>query len=152
MARGKAVTPKQIAKAEELASKGMLIKDIAYTLGLSTTYCSMKTEIVESIHRGQAQLRQRICDEMLDNLDKTSLDLIAKQQGLFRRHFTIPKIKDIKTAKEAVVSTMDLYAEGSVTEYQMKTVQSACDSYVKMHEIGEIEERLTILEDNHNVK
>ena len=47
---------------------------------------------------------------------------------------------------------MDLYAEGSVTEYQMKTVQSACDSYVKMHEIGEIEERLSILESKNNVK
>ena len=29
MARGKVVTSEQIAKAEELASKGMLIKDIA---------------------------------------------------------------------------------------------------------------------------
>jgi len=51
---------------------------------------------------------------MLDNLNKTSLDFIAKQQGLFRRHFVIPKITDIKTAKEAVVSTVSLYVEGSV--------------------------------------
>lgn len=49
------------------------------------------------------------------------------------------------------VSTIELYAEGSVPEYQMKTVQSACDSYVKMHEIIEIEKRLSTLKKKHNV-
>jgi len=103
-------------------------------------------------HRGQSKIRDRIATEKLANLDKSTLEFIAKQQGLSRRHFIIPKITDIKTAKEAVVSTMNLYADGSVTEYQLKTVQSACDSYVKMHELSEIEERLSILEGIKNVK
>lgn len=114
MAKGKPITDEQIGLAEDMASKGLMIKDIAYALGLNASYYSQAPKITTAIHRGQTSLRQRIVSEMLDKLDKTTLDFIAKQQGLFRRHFTIPKITDIKTAKEAVVSTMDLYADGSV--------------------------------------
>lgn len=56
MTKEKPITDDQIALAEDMASKGLMIKDIAYTLGLNASYCSQAPKITTAIQEDKHHL------------------------------------------------------------------------------------------------
>ncbi|WP_415405906.1 hypothetical protein ACLHDG_09065 [Sulfurovum sp. CS9] len=143
-----------LSEAEELAAKGYSNKDIAVALGVSMAQVYKKVEILEAIHKGHATLKATVSEAFLDSLatNPGNQQMLVKRLGLFNQQINITKPTDAKSALKTLSSAVKQYSDGEISESQLRTLEAVLNSYIKGHEITELEDRILKLEEVSNGK
>ncbi len=148
--RHKTTITKQILKeVQELASQGFNNIQVGKSLNIATQTLSTNRELKESIQRGKVDLAKKVTKSVLDTLedDSSMKQLLVKRLCLFNPIVDIKKPTNAKDALSNLSTATKLYANGSINESQLKTIEAVSNSYAKTYEVTELEERITRLEE-----
>ena len=110
-----------------------------------------KTVAVESLLEGQAEaLTQTAISKALDG-DSMALRLCIERIAPAPKDntvsFSLPPMNDALDASQAAGSVLTAVSEGNLTPIEATRVMGLIDSYRRTLELTEIEQRLTVLED-----
>ena len=148
------VTEEIILQVEELAKQGFNNILISQSLNIAVTTLSTNSKLKEAIQRGKLELAKQVTSTILETLEAnpTNQQLLVKRLCLFT---PIVEIKKPTTAKEALdnlATATKQYADGAINESQLRTIEAVSNSYTKSYEVIELEERITVLEEQANEK
>ncbi len=146
------ITDAMKAEAERLAALGLNEKQISDSLGMAySSFQKHKAHFREPLKKGLAQLRERITASLLEKIDDgdtTALIFTAKRLNLFSD--SLDSATAPQTAREAVKELSRIYqavASGEVAEHQGEKLAAMVEKIIKAVEVGELEERITALEE-----
>ncbi len=77
---------------------------------------------------------------------------LAKSLGMFNIKYSTTRPKSITEASERIVKIYEDVASGVIPEDKGKYLIGFLESYIKSKEIGELEQRITKLEEKSDVK
>jgi hypothetical protein len=142
------VTEEIIQEVQKLAEQGFNNILISQSLGIATQTLSTNSELKEAIQRGKLELSKQVASTILAELstNPTNQQFLVKRLGLFIPKIDIKKPTNIKEALENLANATKQYADGAISESQLRTIEAVSNSYSKGYEAAEIEERITILE------
>ena len=146
------ITPNILLRVEELASKGFNNILISQSLDIGVTTLSTNVELKKSIQAGKLKLSEEITQSVLDTIqeDGATRQLLIKRLGLFNQIIDIKKPRNSKDALENLAKSIKLYADGKISESQLRAIEATANSYIKCTDTTELEARLTALEEAHN--
>ena len=142
------VTSNIISKCKELSSKGFTNVMISKSLNIGISTLSKNRKLVQAIQDGKIELAEKVTQSILENLNETQDRLfIAKRLNLFNPQINITKPSNAKEALNNLSTAMKQYADGTINESQLRTLEAVTNSFIKGFEITELEKRLEVLED-----
>ena len=142
------VTKEIIQEVEELAKQGFNNILISQSLNIAVTTLSTNKKLKEAIHRGKLELAKKVTSTILNTLEDnpTNQQLLVKRLCLFTPIVDIKKPTTAKEALENLATATKQYAKGLINESQLRTIEAVSNSYTKVYEVTELEERITALE------
>ena len=143
------VTDKLIEQAGDLASQGFNNIMIAQVLSISAGTLSRNTQLTQSLQLGRLELAKRITETVLDTLidNPTMQQTLVKRLCLFNPVVEIVKPTTAKQALANLATATKQYADGLINESQLRTIEAVSNSYVKGHEVTDLEARIQKLEE-----
>jgi len=149
------VTDKLIGEVEKMAENGFNQKQIAKYLDISVQQLHKAyLELLEAIKRGQDKLRIKVSQSILNNatdLNNPTVQIfLAKKLRLFDDTFDSITLKKSDDVLNAISKLFKALSEGEISEDKAKQLQSILDSFTKAYELNELEQRITLLEENTN--
>jgi len=150
------ITKKIINQAELLAGKAYNQIMIADALGIAYRTCSNNKDISEAIKRGRSQARQKVIDDLMSRSEadqsSTATIFLAKQLKVFTVPYTTAKPKTIEEASQRIVQIYADTASGLIDEERAKYLISFLESFIKSKEVGDLENRIKLLEEKEEKK
>jgi len=148
------VTEEIILQVEELAKQGFNNILISQSLNIAVTTLSTNTKLKESIQRGKLELAKQVTSTILETLEAnpTNQQLLVKRLCLFNPIVKIKKPTSAKKALENLATATKQYADGLINDNQLRTIEAVSNSYTKSYEVIELEDRITVLEEQANEK
>ena len=145
-----AITPDLLKTCEELSEAGSSITSLCKVLGMSTTTPSRNIKVREAIQRGQNKHRKVVTNLYYESLQKDGQNLLAtvKRLGIHRDPIPIKKPTSILEARDLLGDVMEMYAQGTVSQSQLKTFESTCKSFVDICKTGELEDEVKKIKDH----
>jgi len=142
------ITNEIIQQVEELAKQGFNNTLISQSLGIALATLSRNSQLSQSIQRGKLELAKEVTSTMLDTLsiNATNQQLLVKRLGLFNPSIDIKKPNNAKEALENLSTATKQFADGLISESQLRTIEAVSNSYIKGHDNITLEERLTAIE------
>ncbi len=144
-----AITDKIIREVETLAEKGFNNIMIAQSLNIGVETLSRNEQLKQSIQRGKRTLAQKVTETILDNLENTPTNqqMLVKRLCLFTPFVDIQKPTNAKEALDNLALAIKAYANGEINESQLRTIEAVSNSYAKVYEVTELEQRIKVLEE-----
>jgi len=139
---------KEVKKLKKLARQGFSNVMISQATGIARQTLSTNRELKDNIQKGRLELAGEISSSIMATLheDNAMKQLLVKRLGLFNSHIDIKAPKDAKDALNNLSKAIKQYANGEISESQLKTIEATANSYIKGYDATELEERLTRLE------
>jgi len=146
------VTDELILEVQELAEQGFNNILIGQSLSIATQTLSTNKELKEAIQRGKLLLAKKVTTTILDTLEDnpTNQQLLVKRLCLFTPIVDIKKPSNAQVALDNLATATQQYARGEINESQLRTIEAVSNSFVKGHEVIELEQRIKALEDKSN--
>jgi gas vesicle protein len=143
------ITKEIIEQVEELAEQGFNNILIGQSLNIATQTLSTNTELKEAIQRGKLELSKKVTSTILEalSINATNQQFLVKRLGLFTPEINIKKPNNAKEALENLANATKQFADGAISESQLRTIEAVSNSYTKNFEITELEERIQALEE-----
>lgn len=139
-----------VAKAFEYAKSGFNNKQIYEALGISKSTLYANSDLMDSIKKGQSELRSEVSSSLLKNaikLDNPTVQIfLAKRLRLFDETFDT---FSLKTSKDIVKAFSELFiavGNGVISEEKARQLQCILESTMKAYEVNELEQRVEELE------
>ena len=134
---------------QELAEQGFNNILISQSLNIALSTLSTNKELKESIQRGKMILAKKITSSILDTLENTPTNqqMLVKRLCLFTPMVDIQKPTNAQEALNNLSVATQQFADGEINESQLRTIEAVSNSFIKGHEITELEKRIKILED-----
>jgi len=139
------LTNELILYAESLAKAGFNNKSIYENLNISKSAFYKNVDLMDSIKKGRAELREEVSKALLSNAtggDTTSLIFLAKRLNLFSEDISIT----LKSAKTALKSLEDV-ANANISLEHKNSLKGIISDFIKAYEVTELEERILKLEE-----
>ena len=148
------ITADLLNQVEELTSQGFNNVMISQSLNIGRQTLSTNKDLKDSIQRGRLTLSKQVTQTVLDTLESnpTNMQMLVKRLCLFNPLINIKKPTTANDALSNLAAATKAYANGEINESQLRTIEAVSNSYVKAHEITELEARIQKLEDTANVK
>lgn len=148
------ITKAIIKEVEALARKGFNNVLIGQSLSIAPQTLSTNKELKEAIQRGKLKLASTISDSILATLEEnpSTQQLLIKRLGLFNPQINIKKPKTSQEALNSLSEAIKQYSNGEINESQLRTLEATLNSFIKAHDIVELENRIKALEDLQNEK
>lgn len=134
-----------ILKAHDFAKAGFNNKSIYENLNISKSAFYKNMDLMDSIKKGRASLREEVSKALLENAtggDTTSLIFLAKRLNLFSEDISIT----LKTPKTALKSLEDV-ANANISLEHKNSLKGIISDYIKAYEVTELEQRILKLEE-----
>ena len=143
------ITDAIIKQVEELSEQGFNNILISQSLNIAATTLSTNIKLKEAIQRGRLSLSQKVTNSILETLEAnpTNQQLLVKRLCLFTPVVDIKKPNNAKEALDNLATATKQYADGAISESQLRTIEAVSNSYGKGYEVTELEERITALEE-----
>ena len=145
------ITQKIIDQAALLAGKAYNQVMIADALGIAYRTCSNNKDISEAIKRGQSVARQKIVDDLMARSEadqsSTATIFLAKQLKVFTVPYPTATPKTIEEASDRIRQLYTDTASGLIDEERAKYLIGFLESYIKSVEVGDLENRILLLEE-----
>ena len=148
--------PKHIEKLKpyiiELAEKGQNKSSICRTLDVTVNVFSKYKEVNDWFLQGRDKLARRIADDVISASATSYNDrkLLTEKLGLFHEPFTIPKVKDPKTARNVLSLALEKFAAGEISEQTLTAINRTCLGFIESYnqtvlqaDVQELKEMLT---------
>lgn len=143
----KKITQALLDEAKALSSTGLNNIQVAECLSLSVCTLSRNKELSKFIREGKLELSKRVTETILDNLDNDKDRLfLAKRLNLFSPHINIIKPTNSKEALNNLSIALKQFADGSINESQLRTVEAVVNSFIRGYDYVELEDRIKRLE------
>jgi len=139
------ITKQLIEKAYDLAKAGFNNKTIYESLDISKSAFYNNKDLMDSIKKGKAELRESVSSSLLSNAtggDTTSLIFLAKRLNLFSEDISI----NLKTPQTALKSLEEV-ANANISLEHKNSLKSIISDYIKAYEVSELEQRIIKLEE-----
>lgn len=149
MAKTKTViTDEILEEAQSLSAQGFNNIQIGKSLNIARQTLSTNKELKDSIQRGRLELSQKVTQTVLNTLELTpsNQQLLIKRLCLFSPIVPIIKPTNAKQALDNIAIATKAYADGEINESQLRTIEAVSNSFVKVYEVTNIEDRLTAVE------
>ena len=140
------IDKKMIDTAYDLAKAGINNIQIIEALHISKSSFYANSDLMDSIKKARAELRQNVSNSLLANAtggDTTSLIFLAKRLNLFSGDFHI----NLTSPKNALSSLEEL-ANANISLEHKNSLKGIIGDYIKAYEVTELEDRISILENN----
>ena len=146
------VTDELIQQVQELSEQGFNNILIGQSLNIATQTLSTNKELKEAIQRGKMVLAKKVTASILETLNATPTNqqLLVKRLCLFTPIISITKPNNVKEALNNLAEATKQYANGAINESQLRTIEAVSNSYAKVYEVTELEERIEVLEQGGN--
>lgn len=134
-----------ISKAHDLSKAGFNNKSIYENLNISKSAFYKNVDLMDSIKKGRAELREEVSKALLENAtggDTTSLIFLAKRLNLFSEDISIT----LKSAKTALKSLEDV-ANANISLEHKNSLKGIISDFIKAYEVTELEQRISKLEE-----
>ena len=143
------VTKQIIQEVQELAEQGFNNILISQSLNIALSTLSQNKELKESIQRGKMILAKKVTSSILETLEATPTNqqMLVKRLCLFTPIVDIKKPTNVQEALNNLSVATQQFADGEINESQLRTIEAVSNSFIKGHEITELEKRIKILED-----
>ena len=149
----KKVTPEAIQQAYELARSGFNHKQIYEALGICKQAFYNNIDLMDTVTKSQAELKKQIADALMakamDLSDTSALIFLSKRLNVFASNVEV-SIKDGRTASEAMAKVTQLMASGELNTENGNALIKAIESYTKVYEVSELENRIREIETKLN--
>lgn len=148
------ITEQIIQQVQELSEQGFNNILISQSLNIATQTLSTNRELKEAIQRGKLELSKKVTASILKTLEAnpTNQQLLVKRLCLFTPIVEITKPSNAKDALNNLATATKQYADGAINESQLRTIEAVSNSYAKVYEVTELEDRIVALEDRNNEK
>lgn len=148
------ITDEIIQQVQELAEQGFNNILISQSLNIATQTLSTNRELKEAIQRGKLELSKKVTASILETLEAnpTNQQLLVKRLCLFTPIVSITKPSNAKDALNNLAAATKQYADGAINESQLRTIEAVSNSYAKVYEVTELEDRIVALEERNNEK
>jgi len=143
------ITKAIVSEVEELAKQGFNNILIGQSLNIATQTLSTNIELKEAIQRGKLELAKQVTSTILEalSINATNQQFLVKRLGLFTPAINIKKPTNAKEALENLANATKQFADGAISESQLRTIEAVSNSFTKSYEITELEDRITALEE-----
>ncbi len=148
------VTDEIIQEVQILAEQGFNNVMISQSLNIGRQTLSTNKDLKDSIQKGRLDLAKQVTQSVLDSLETnpTNQQMLVKRLCLFNPLIAIKKPTNADDALSNLAAATKAYANGEINESQLRTIEAVSNSYVKAYEITELEERISKLEKDLDVK
>ncbi|WP_415408246.1 hypothetical protein ACLHDG_06750 [Sulfurovum sp. CS9] len=140
-----------LEELEALAAKGYNITMCCDAIGISQSKAYKDIHIIQAIKRGHATAKEKVLSDLFarSEADTSSASTIflAKSLGVFNPKYSTTKPKSIIEATERITKIYEDVAAGDLSEEKGKYLIGFLESYIKSKEVGELEERISALEE-----
>ena len=154
MSRKPKVNNEMKEQAYELATKGFNNKQIIQALDISKSTLYGNVDLMDSIKKGQMELREKISEYLLNNAvnlnNPTTQIFLAKKLRLFDDTFESITLKKSSDVVQTISNIFQAVSDGSISEDKAKQLQSLLDTFTKAYEVNELEQRVLLLEQSGN--
>ena len=142
------ITPELLKQVQGLSEQGMNNIQISKSLNISVSTLSRNNQLKQAIQEGKLKLSYKVTQSVLDTLEDnaSTQQLLIKRLCLFNPVVNIVKPTNAKQALANLATATKQYANGLINESQLRTIEAVSNSYVKGHEVTDLEERLQALE------
>ncbi|WP_415405615.1 hypothetical protein ACLHDG_07635 [Sulfurovum sp. CS9] len=143
------ITADLLNQVEELTSQGFNNVMISQSLNIGRQTLSTNKDLKDSIQRGRLTLSKQVTQTVLNTLETnpTNQQMLIKRLCLFNPLINIKKPTNANDALSNLATATKAYANGEINESQLRTIEAVSNSYVKGHEVTELEARIKALED-----
>ncbi len=145
-----------LVELEALASKGYNITMCCDTIGISQSKAYKDVQILQAIKRGHASAKEKVLSDLFtrseSDTSSASSIFLAKSLGVFNIKYSTVRPKSITEASERIVKIYEDVAAGVLSDEKGKYLIGFLESYIKSKEIGEMEQRITKLEEKSDGK
>ena len=135
---------------KKLASCGYSNLQIAEAVGISKTYLYNTVAITDTIKEAQAELRQKIAQDLIDRSETDSTStasiFLSKRLNLFATTYKMPQIKSVKSALTQISRINSDLASGSIPPELANNLIKNIETFIKTFEVSELEKRIERLE------
>ena len=145
-----------LEELETLASKGYNITMCCDAIGISQSKAYKDVQILQAIKRGHASAKEKVLNDLFtrseSDASSASSIFLAKSLGVFNVKYSTTRPKSIIEASERIVKIYEDVAIGVLSDEKGKYLIGFLESYIKSKEIGELEQRITKLEEKSDGK
>lgn len=132
--------------AYRLASSGLSNKQIIEALHISKSSFYADKDIMDTIKKGKAELREKVSDALLAKAtdgDTTALIFLSKRLNLFTEQLQL----DL-TSPENALNSYKTLTDADISLEHKNSLRAILSDYFKAFETVDMEERLTALEES----
>ena len=145
-----------LEELEALATKGYNITMCCEAIGISQSKAYKDVQILQAIKKGHASAKEKVLNDLFtrseSDTSSASSIFLAKSLGVFSVKYSTTRPKSITEASERIVKIYEDVATGVIPEDKGKYLIGFLESYIKSKEIGELEQRITKLEEKSDGK
>ncbi len=142
-----------LKKGYELALKGFSHKQICESVGIgkSSLYSARYAELLETIKKGEHELREDITSTILATLenDNSMKIFLSKRLNLFHTGYSLPKLTSIEQAASEISNLNIALSDGDIPIELHSSLLKGINEFVKSKEIGDLETRIKKLEESN---
>jgi orotate phosphoribosyltransferase-like protein len=143
------ITNEIIEQAQSLAAKGYNISMIASSLNIGNSTTRTNTTLRTAIKKGQDKARCDVVDKLMNraNESDTALIYLSKSLKVFEDGYTTAKPKSITEASNRIADIFKSVADNELDKDKADKLIRFLEAYIKSKEVGELEARITALEE-----